>query len=266
MGYTLRIIQDGAQTAEFNMTADRLLLDCAGEGDTIFLRTYSWISPTISLGCMQRPELLLDFAAMAKHKVSWITRPTGGRAVLHWDDLTYSCAFPTSAAGMGRSIAESYAVISRCLAAGLLHAGIATETHDSPAEHAAASRNLRLPCFCSPSRSELMVAGKKLVGSAQKRTGQAVLQHGSIPIRNHFRLLGDFMKTSADERASLRAMLEKKCICVGEIVPEIDRVSFLRSSRETLSRRIIEGFVDTLHFPACVSGWTEQELCHLSGS
>ncbi len=248
----LRIIRDGEREADFNMAADRYLLDYAADNNQVILRTYSWLSPTITLGCMQRAESLLDPEAMKSIGVGWISRVTGGRAVLHWNDLTYSCAFPISIADMGRSIAESYAVISRCLSAGFRLAGIAVEQHDSSAEHAAVARNLRLPCFCSPNRNELLVQGRKLVGSAQKRTCRAVLQHGSIPLDENFRRLGEFMAATQEEKERLFSLLDQKCTWVGNIAPTV--------GRNFLAECIADGFAQTLGVEAVKKPWTEEEM------
>jgi lipoate-protein ligase A len=248
----LRIIRDDAHKANFNMAADRYLLDCAADNNQVILRTYSWLSPTVTLGRMQKAESLLDAEAMESIGVGWISRLTGGRAVLHWNDLTYSCAFPVSMVGMGRSISESYAVIGRCLSAGFQRAGIAVELHDSSAEHAATARNLRLPCFCSPNRNELMVLGRKLVGSAQKRTCRAVLQHGSIPLGRQFRRLGELMAAPTAERKQLCRLLDLKSTCMRDIAPAI--------GENFLAEYLAAGFAGTLPFERFDQSWTAPEL------
>jgi lipoate-protein ligase A len=249
----LRIIRDGAREADFNMAADRYLLDCAADNNQVILRIYSWLSPTITLGCMQKAEFLLDAKAMESIGVGWISRLTGGRAVLHWNDLTYSFAFPISIVEMGRSISESYAVIGRCLSAGFQLAGVAAELHDSSTEHGAtAPRNLRLPCFCSPNRNEIMVHGRKLVGSAQKRTYRAVLQHGSIPLGRQFRRLGELMAAPAEEREQLCKLLDLKCTCMRDIAPTV--------GENALAEYLAAGFARTLSFERFEQSWTAQEL------
>ena len=247
-----RIIRDQAHEGLFNMQADRYLLSLAEQSDSFILRTYSWIAPTITLGCMQNAAELLDSIAMRSAGVESISRPTGGRAVLHWNDVTYSCAFPASGALMGRNIADTYAVISRCLAAGLLMAGIDCGMHSSDAEYHATHRNLRLPCFLSPNRSELMADDRKLVGSAQKRTSRAVLQHGSIPLDASFRRIADLLCASPEDKVALRILLEKNCVCACEIVPTLDR--------ETLADCLIKGFIAMMPFDAGESEWSETEL------
>jgi lipoyl(octanoyl) transferase len=252
MARALRIIQDEPRPAAFNMAADRYLLELASSGAMIFLRCYSWNPPAISLGCMQRPDAILDRKAMAENGVEWVARPTGGRAVLHWNDLTYAFIFPAAAEGLGGTVNESYAVVSSCLRRGLELAGIPSETHHSSTEYSATARNLRLPCFLSPNRNEIMVQGRKLVGSAQKRTTYGVLQHGSIPLDGSFRRLPEFLALSSDERERQRNLLEKKCVCVQEIGPEINY--------KKLSPCIIKGFTETLKFTAIEKPWDGEEL------
>jgi lipoyl(octanoyl) transferase len=252
MVFSLRIIKDDALPATFNMAADRYLLNRAAENGTVSLRIYSWNPPAISLGCMENAAATLDKDALSRSRVEWISRPTGGRAVLHWNDVTYSCVFPEKADVFGGTISESYAVISRCLMASLALAGIPCESHASAAEYAETKREIKLPCFLSPNRSEIMVQGKKLAGSAKKRTPYGVLQHGSIPLDGSFRRLPDFLAITPDERTRLRGLLDKKCICVNEINPAVDY--------NKLSACIIIGFTETLNFSAFEKPWGENEL------
>ena len=251
MPTSLRIIRDCAHVAAFNMAADQYLLAQAQDLNTVFLRIYSWNPPTVSLGYMQKPVLVLDCNAMQREGIEWVKRPTGGRAILHWNDLTYAFVFPADAEGLGSTINESYAVISGCLLRGLEFAGIPCTSHDSAADYAATKREIKLPCFLSPNRNEIMAAGKKLVGSAQKRTAGAVLQHGSIPLDGSFRRLPEFLAVSPEEQARQRALLEKKCIGVNGINPAIDF--------EKLSACLINGFTETLPFPAFEDPWNNNE-------
>lgn len=248
----LRIIIDGARSAAFNMAADLFLLGRAALENSVFVRFYSWERPSISLGCMQKAGELLDRINIEREGADVVTRPTGGRAVLHWNDITYSCVFPAKAPGMGISINESYRVVGRCLMRGLSNAGIACESHDSSHEYNATRSQIKLPCFLSPNRNEIMVQGRKLVGSAQKRTHEAVLQHGSIPMDGSFCRLPDFLLLSEEEREKQKELLKKKCICIQEIDPGMnveDLVSCLK-----------KGFVETLHGEAVEQFWSETEI------
>jgi lipoyl(octanoyl) transferase len=256
MDHHFRIIHDCARNAAFNMAADRYLLERAAKENTVFLRIYGWAPPAISLGLLQPPGEILDKDKIAAAGVDYAVRPTGGRAVLHWNDLTYSIAFPHSAPSMGKTISESYAIISRCLRRGLEMAGIQSMTHDSAGEYAATKRVQKLPCFLSPNRNEIMVQGKKLIGSAQKRTNAAILQHGSIPLDGSFRRLPEFLLLPEEEKAMQRILLEKKCVCIHEIDPSINF--------EKLRTCLIKGFVEILPFSPVEIPWSAEEVTAIS--
>jgi lipoate-protein ligase A len=211
------------------MAADRYLMHSCVESQEIIVRFYQWQPSAISIGCMQNAEALLDLQAMARAGVDWVSRPTGGRAVLHQDDVTYSCIFPATIAELGSTVAETFAIISRCLIRGFSLAGIECEAHDSLLDRNAIRRDVALPCFLSPNRDELMVAGRKLVGSAQKRTAQAVLQHGSIPLGPAFRDLPRYQRMSEKEQDTLVRLLERKCTCVAEKCPAVTTIRLVES-------------------------------------
>lgn len=251
MTIPLRVIVDSQCKAAFNMAADLYLLNRAVEDNAVFLRFYGWNPPATSLGCMQDPEKTLDMKALAARGIDWVQRPTGGRAILHWNDLTYAIAFPTTCAALGTTITQTYGIISRCLMAGLARTGIQCTSHDSASDYAATKRETKLPCFLSPNRNEIMVNGKKLVGSAQKRGGKAVLQHGSIPLDGNFRKLPEFCKIGSEERTLQEKMLLEKCTCIREIDPGIDAA--------LLIDRLTGGFADTLGFKIQEYSWEEDE-------
>jgi lipoate-protein ligase A len=252
MRHCLRIIIDPPCSAAFNMAADRYLLDCSAIENNVILRFYRWDPPAISLGCMQDPDTTIDNVTMEQSGITWIKRPTGGRAILHWNDLTYSIAFPIHCVELGQTIQESYGVISRSLMAGLARAGIMCESHSSSLEYAVTRRDVKLPCFLSPNRSEIMVAGKKLVGSAQKRTAKAVLQHGSLPIDGSFRRLPEFCRIDEATRAAQKKLLEEKCACVQEINPAIDL--------PTLIGFMVQGFAESFPYDCIEKNWSNEEI------
>jgi lipoate-protein ligase A len=250
---TLRfIIDQTCGTAAFNMAADRFLLATAPASNTIIVRFYQWQPPAVSIGYMQNPETDLRCAAMQSDGVDWARRPTGGRAVLHQDDVTYSCVFPRSIPMMGHSIAETNGIISRCLITGLSACGIHSEPHDSSLTGSAIRREVRLPCFLAPNRDVIMVQGKKLIGSAQKRTAEAVLQHGSIPLGPAFRNLPRYQAIDDNERDTLIRLLERKCVCIREIDPTLDVSRLLAGLRH--------GFEEVLAIPGECIEWSSLEL------
>jgi lipoate-protein ligase A len=252
----LRVIDDGARTATFNMAADLFLLDTCPSSNDVFLRLYDWDPPAISIGYMQKAEQVLDLEACAAAGRSWIRRPTGGRAVLHEGDITYSCVFAKNVGPMGRSVAQTYELISSCLIAGLVKSGIRCEPHHTPIDSKAARREVKLPCFLAPNRREIMVAGRKLVGSAQKRTAHAVLQHGSIPFSSRFRDLPRYEPIAAELRTEHVRLLHAKCACIREVLPS--------SARERIRDNLKRGFAEVLHLDVAEEPWTAAELASIA--
>ncbi|MGB7570079.1 MAG: lipoate--protein ligase family protein [Chitinivibrionales bacterium] len=252
MMISLRTIIDTVRNPAFNMAADLFLLKSCVNHSTIFVRFYQWFPASITIGLMQDASAILDFHAMKKNNVEWIRRPTGGRAVLHDNDITYSCIFPATIVEMGKTIMETYRIISRCLMGGLNDVGIQCVSCDSTNALRETKREMKLPCFLAPNRNEIMVDGKKLVGSAQKRTAEAILQHGSIPLTSAYRNLPDYLKLSKAQRNRQMKLLDEKSICISEI-------SHNRSATEIVSA-LNSGFHMCLPFEAEEIPWSEEDL------
>lgn len=177
------LILDDSLDGSTNMAIDAALLqevENSPEPRT-FVRLYRWSRPTVSLGRNQKIESAVDAAFCAKQGIDVVHRPTGGRAVLHDDELTYAVASNDHTC-FGDTIYANYKSVSEALCAGLNRLGV-------PATLVPETRRLQqkvgesdLPCFMSPSRYELAVKGRKVVGSAQRRLKRSFLQHGSMPI------------------------------------------------------------------------------------
>jgi lipoate-protein ligase A len=154
-----------------------LMLRARTTGETVF-SVYAWTRPTLSFGRNQLARGQYDLPRMRSMGVDAVRRPTGGRALLHHREITYSVTAPIAA---GDTLHESYERINNILVLGLLKlgviAGIAT-----PIGRSAPPGNA--PCFATPARGELVVGQRKLAGSAQWRHNGALLQHGSILIEN----------------------------------------------------------------------------------
>jgi lipoate-protein ligase A len=144
---------------------------CSGE---TVLRVYAWSRPTLSLGRNQRAVGLYDQSILAERGVDVVRRPTGGRALLHHREITYSVTAPCEDNG---ALLTEYGRINALLSNALASLGVPVEVA-SPAARAAAPS--AAPCFSEPARGELTLGGRKLVGSAQWRERGAMLQHGSI--------------------------------------------------------------------------------------
>ena len=145
----------------------------ARTGETVF-SIYSWSRPTLSFGRNQPAAGLYDFGKIRAAGIDVVRRPTGGRAILHHREVTYSVTAPAKDAAPLR---ETYSRINRILQTGLSKLGVSVEPA-SPSRRAGAPS--ARPCFETPGEGELVAHGNKLVGSAQWRDDCALLQHGSI--------------------------------------------------------------------------------------
>ncbi|UCE01793.1 MAG: lipoate--protein ligase family protein [Candidatus Latescibacterota bacterium] len=208
------LLQPGCSGAQ-NMRHDALLLESQRDM-SVTLRLYTWEPPAISLGHMQRAEELLDLEACRNAGIDVVRRPTGGRAILHWEEVTYAVAAATNDRRFGASLAQSHTVIAQCLRDALARLGIASSL--SRPTRDPGRRLLRQPCFASTGRAEILVEGRKLVGSAQRRTAHAFLQHGSLLLGRGHELLVDLLAhMSATERESMRARLRQETITLAEL-------------------------------------------------
>jgi lipoyl(octanoyl) transferase len=169
-----RVLFTPPRTGAENMARDTALqARAARTGETVF-SIYSWARPTISFGRNQPAAAHYDKKRMRDADLDVVRRPTGGRAILHHREVTYSVTAPLDGAP---SLREMYARINQILLAGLTRLGVVAELASRTARAAAPSSR---PCFEEPAEGELSAGGSKLVGSAQWRDQSALLQHGSI--------------------------------------------------------------------------------------
>jgi len=174
-----RLLVDAAAGGAWNMAVDEVLLDGVAAGTTPpTLRFYEWMPPCLSLGYFQ-PFDVVDVDGCRALGIEVVRRPTGGRAILHDRELTYSVALPASLLGHDGGVLPSYYRLSLALQDGLCRLGVpatlAPESVGSSGQHGPV-------CFDRPSAHEILLNGRKLVGSAQMRRGGGLLQHGSILI------------------------------------------------------------------------------------
>ncbi|HSA94503.1 MAG TPA: biotin/lipoate A/B protein ligase family protein [Acidobacteriota bacterium] len=169
----------------WNMAVDEFLFQRAGDDSATYLRFYQWALPTVSLGYAQTAARVVDAAFCRRHGVDIVRRPTGGKLVLHHGEATYAVA-SSDVETFTDTLRDSYQRISKALLKGLELMGLTPSLAEtSPPFYAKGT----MPCFAFPARDEIEIAGKKIVGSAQKRTGALFLQHGSIPMRKDEGLL-----------------------------------------------------------------------------
>jgi lipoate-protein ligase A len=186
----------------FNMAFDEWMLSwVVTHPGAVILRLYTWREGTITFGCNQKQETALDFSRLNGTPV--IRRITGGRAVYHdTGELTYSIAVNPSVpelANLSGSIATVHRLLAEALQEFLARLGIATAITDRSSSRDAHPEFFhKAPCFASHARHELICGDRKIVASAQRRSGDGLLQHGSIKLggRAPHQALGDDVQTT----------------------------------------------------------------------
>lgn len=186
----LRVLRHGPAPGARNMAVDEALMERARSGE-VTLRLYRWDPPCLSLGRNQEARGRYDRDAARERGIQIVRRPTGGRAVLHHREITYAVTAP---AGRWGSLRESYRLINRALLRGLAELGAEVrEASEGPRDGTPGPTDR--PCFRDPLPGEIVALGRKLVGSAQWRDRGALLQHGSILLRDD-QALAEALRTS----------------------------------------------------------------------
>jgi lipoyl(octanoyl) transferase len=212
-------INNGFNPGEYNMDFDIRLAESCGN-DEAYLRLYRWNPFCISLGANQNYDLV-NFEKTAKDKIDVAKRPTGGRAILHAEEITYSVVYPLKNLSSLRNL---YYEINKALKLGLtiynerlIEAELETEQHDFKSFY---KNNLSGLCFAVSAKSEIKYRGKKLIGSAQRKIGSTVLQHGSVLCGGFHKKIIDYLYLSDEEYSLMKNLMINKTTDLGEILNE----------------------------------------------
>ncbi len=208
------LVDTEARTGAMNMALDEAITDAVANGDAPpTLRFYQWEPPCLSLGKRQ-PLEGIDLARCAADGVDVVRRATGGWAILHTDEFTYSVACRADDPRVAGPILDAYRTLSAGLIAGLRLIGLTATMRPARPE---GTHNLSAACFEVPSAYEVTTGDRKLIGSAQARMNDRVLQHGSLPLRGDIARVVNYL-TFADEqaRATLATRLREHAVTLGE--------------------------------------------------
>lgn len=193
-----RLIHTAASNGAWNMAADEAILEAVGRGDVLpTLRLFAWAPPCLSLGYAQ-PIADVDRRRLRDHGWQVVRRPTGGKAILHTDELTYTVVAPYSEPRLAGSILESYQRLSLALLEALRLLGISAQSLQKPSSTTEQGKNNPV-CFETPSNYEITVAGRKIIGSAQARRQAGILQHGSLPLYGALSRISDALSFPDEE-------------------------------------------------------------------
>lgn len=246
---TWRLLRVQTHDGASNMAIDEAIADAVRAGDVLpTLRFYQWGPSCLSLGRMQSAESV-DVARC--HEQGWdiVRRSSGGRAVLHIDELTYSIAAPEDEPRMAGGIMPSYRRLSEALLAGMERAGIYADQSDT---RVGSNKNKGPICFDLPGAYEITHRGRKLVGSAQKRSRGVVLQHGAIPLQGDIARIVDGLMM--DE-----ALREQERVRMRELATTVSAELGTALSLPAFERHLVGGFAAALNVKFVASGLTDQE-------
>lgn len=243
-----RLILSDPKSGKENMAVDSAILAAVESGlSPPTLRLYSWDPPCLSLGYSQ-PYSDIDQTLLEVSGWDVVRRPTGGRAILHTDELTYAVIGPRSDPRLEGGLTQSYQRLSEALYESLVRMDLPVEIHQGKNPLA----NSQPVCFENPSDFEITVAGRKIIGSAQARKKTALLQHGSLPLGGDLtRITRVLIYNTEDKRKEAAHVLSQKaCTAADVLEKEItwDQAAraFISGFSQTLNLNFIEGQLSSI--------------------
>ncbi len=251
-----RLILNPPAPGAWNMALDEAIFEAAASRQVLpTLRLYAWEPACLSLGYAQSVKDV-DQPALAAQGWHLVRRPTGGRAILHVDELTYSVSGPEDEPHLAGSVLESYRVLSSALLDALHRLGVPAQASPSksPTEANSERQDLNPVCFEVPSNYDITYDGKKLVGSAQARRKGGVLQHGSLP------LFGDLSRITKALAFPDQVARHQAAIRLLERATTLEKILGSPPDYEIVARALITAFEETLNLQFEVSEPSALEL------
>jgi lipoate-protein ligase A len=213
-----RLIDSGASSAQHNMALDEAIAYHVRKGiSPPTLRLYGWKKPSLSLGCFQKVAGI-NTEYCDKNSIPIVRRPTGGRAILHDNELTYSFSVRTDSGNFSRGLLDSYQKISGALRLAFKRSNIKADSQRVREKGYVLTRSPL--CFKSSSFGEILIDNRKVVGSAQKRWRDGMLQQGTIPFLYNEEVLRHIF--GADKTAEMREF----SVGLKEVKPELKHEEF----------------------------------------
>jgi lipoate-protein ligase A len=244
MSQTVRLLLMDAMDGPMNMAIDQAIMEAVAGGRVPpTLRFYDWEPACLSLGYTQ-PAREVDRSRLAARGWGLVRRMTGGRAILHADELTYSIALKAEDPIVSGDIVESYRHLSRALRSGLDRLGAQVEAERRVDRHPNAKGPV---CFEVPSHYEITVGGRKLIGSAQVRKFGAVLQHGSLPLAGDItRICDALVFDDASQREAVRTRVRQRAAtletALGDVISWHQAAAAMAGSfQETFDLELLNG-------------------------
>ena len=252
------ILESIARPGWFNMAADSHLADQILQGDLApAIRFYQWSPPAVSLGYHQTPAAV-DLNACRELGWEVVRRPTGGRALLHLHDLSYSVTMPYPV-NQVQGLKPLYRKIASAISFGIHDLGLSEEDKNGDGVPiASSSRLVRGVCLQTRVRGELTIGGRKVAAAAQRLARNGILQHGSILVTGDAGAIASVAPIPPDQRPGLAQELRQRACSLELLKSGSVKVSDLI---EVLCRR----FAEMLELRFEATGWTSNEIAAISG-
>jgi len=251
-----RYLDTGFSNGYENMAIDEAIyISCQQGKSPPTLRFYGWTPPAVSLGYFQKVEESVDFEACRKLGIDLVRRLSGGRAVLHDKELTYSIICPEKTLPFSKNILETYKLIGECLISALsnFNLNINWVTFRNKYHRYMRIHKKTASCFSSHSWFEITVDGRKICGSAQKRGGGVLLQHGSILLEHDPETLAEVFSPREKSKEELLAEI---CASTTSINSHLSKkINFIE-----LKEVVLKGFENTLGISTTQGMLTAHEL------
>ncbi len=227
-------LNTGFNTGKNNMDLDLSRAKNCKPDEACF-RLYKWEPYCISLGANQSFDSI-DSTKASGNNIDVVKRPTGGRAILHAEELTYSVVFPLN---KNSSLRNLYCEINKALREGLILYDDRLSAVELEAEQPDLRNFYREPvseiCFAVSAKSEIQFAGKKLIGSAQRKINNTILQHGSILCGDYHRRIIEYLNTTEENLIKINDELSDKTI-------ELENILGNKTDFEKLEGSLVTGF------------------------
>lgn len=251
--YWRLILSQSGDNGAWNMALDEAILKSAAEKKSLpTLRLYNWQPATLSLGFAQSSR---DVNIERLREQNWglVRRPTGGRAILHADELTYSVTAPIDDPLLAGNLLESYRKISRALLAALAYLNV-DAVGEKVYANGVSSGTINPICFETPSNYEITADGKKLIGSAQARKYNGLLQHGALPISGDITRITDVLRYESEaERIRAAEKLSARATT-------LERLLGTAPDWQTVADAVLKGFSDAFVVSFTESQPSQEEL------
>lgn len=242
MNELVHVILDEPQTGVWNMAVDEALLEESLHSGTIFLRLYRWSEPTVSLGYFQNEAEQRRDPRLSN--LPSVRRLSGGGAILHHHEQTYSCSLPPSHR-LAQQPSLLYEQIHAIFAAWLTEWGVPV----APRGRNSDQKVEPFLCFLREAAPDLIVSGHKILGSAQRRRRRAVLQHGSLLLRTSEHApdlpgLCDLTPKFPDTSAAWEQVAQRLARCLGDAIVTSKLPTSIRTKAATLSNEpVVTGMI-----------------------